>query len=221
MVPPVAIDIDGTMTTPDGGIDPQLFQALQDWPEPVVVATGKAFPYPVALCEFLGLPTRVVAENGGVACTEDSLAILGNGEAARNAVSEFESEGHDIQRGENDLHNRWRETEVSVATSVAFSTLSEFAEKHGQTVVDTGYSYHVKSPELSKADGLAYVAEELGRKPDDFVAVGDSENDTEMFRACKHSFAVSNADAAAEAAADEVTDASFAAGTTEALETLR
>lgn len=221
MVPPVAIDIDGTMTTPDGGIDPQLFQVLRSWPEPVVVATGKAFPYPVALCEFLGLPTRVVAENGGVACTEDALAILGDGEAARNAVSAFESEGHDIQRGENDLHNRWRETGVSVATSVAFSTLSEFAEKHGQTVVDTGYSYHVKSPDISKADGLAYVAEELGRELDDFVAIGDSENDIEMFRACTYSFAVSNGDAAATAAADEITDASFAAGTAEALETLR
>ncbi|MFD1640834.1 phosphoglycolate phosphatase [Halohasta litorea] len=220
MSTPVAIDIDGTMTQPDGGIDPKLFDILHDWPEPVVIATGKAFPYPVALCEFIGIPTQVVAENGGVACTDDSVAILGDGKAARNAVYSFESAGYDIQRGDNDLHNRWRETEVSVATTVDVSVLSEFAEAHGQTVVDTGYSYHVKSPSISKAGGLAYVAEELGLETTDFVAIGDSENDSEMFDVCKYSFSVANCDASAEAAADEVTDSPFSAGTIEALDIL-
>ena len=66
MVPPLAVDIDGTLTRPDTSIDPRVINPLRDWDDPVVVATGKAFPYPVALCAFLGVPANVVAENGGV-----------------------------------------------------------------------------------------------------------------------------------------------------------
>jgi hydroxymethylpyrimidine pyrophosphatase-like HAD family hydrolase len=54
MTPPLVVDIDGTMTRPDGGprergIDPRAMTALREWPEPVVVATGEGFPDPLAV----------------------------------------------------------------------------------------------------------------------------------------------------------------------------
>jgi len=47
MTAPIVLDIDGTLTRADGepGIDPRVFEPLRTWPEPVVVATGKAFPF--------------------------------------------------------------------------------------------------------------------------------------------------------------------------------
>ena len=56
--PPLAVDVDGTLTRPDTSVDPRVVDALRPYVEaaPVVVATGKAFPYSVAPCEFVGFP---------------------------------------------------------------------------------------------------------------------------------------------------------------------
>jgi hydroxymethylpyrimidine pyrophosphatase-like HAD family hydrolase len=117
-----------------------------------------------------------------------------------------------------DLVNRWRETELAVAREMPRDPLDRIASDHGLVVVDTGYAYHVKSPDIDKATGLQAVAEELGLAPDDFLAVGDSENDAPTFEVAGRSVAVGNADERALAAADHVTEASFADGFLEAVE---
>ena len=87
--PPLVVDIDGTLTDDSRAVDPRVFPVLSAWPEPVVVATGKAMPYPIALCEFLGIDYTVIAENGGVVFVEatDTLQIEGD-KAACLAVAE-------------------------------------------------------------------------------------------------------------------------------------
>ena len=81
---PLVADIDGTLTDDNRAVDPRVFPVLSAWPAPVVIATGKAMPYPVALCEFLGLEINVIAENGGVALAGRSgrIQFEGNREAA-------------------------------------------------------------------------------------------------------------------------------------------
>lgn len=216
MTPPLAIDIDGTLTRPDKSIDPRVFDALRAWAEaaPVVIATGKAFPYPIGLCEFLGIPLRAIAENGGVVYIEDAGEVVYNGDPERAwAVAEaFEEAGYDLGWGPADMVNRWRETEVAVALDRPGDLLRELAAREGQEVVDTGYAYHVKSPDVNKGTGLLTAADGLGLEPEAFVAVGDSENDAEVFAVAGESFAVANADEHARAAADHVLDASFADG---------
>ncbi len=96
MVPPLVLDIDGTLTTADGRIDGRVFELLPDWEAPVVFATGKAFPYPVALANFLGLPARVIAENGGVVHVDDETQILGDPTTARAVVETFLERGGDL-----------------------------------------------------------------------------------------------------------------------------
>lgn len=236
MVRPLAVDIDGTLTRPrpDRGVDPRVFDALRAYAEeaPVVVATGKSFPYPVGLCDFIGIPVRVVAENGGVVCCETSdeddpygggeygegVVFNGDREAAQAVVEEYEAQGYSLGWGPVDLVNRWRETEVAVSRSQPLEPLQQIAAGHGQEVVDTGYAYHVKSPDVDKDLGLETAADVLGYEPGDFLAVGDSENDAELFTIAGESYAVANADEHALAAADYVTEASYADGFLEALE---
>jgi len=91
MVPPLALDIDGTLTTRDDQIDPRVFELLPEWEAPIVVATGKSFPYPVALCHFLGIPERVVAENGGVVCADGQVSFQGDRDRAEAAIELFPS----------------------------------------------------------------------------------------------------------------------------------
>jgi hypothetical protein len=221
MVPPLALDIDGTLTTEWGRIDPRAFEVLPQWEAPVVLATGKAFPYPVALAHFLGLDEAVVAENGGVVVADGEVTFTGDPDRVWEAVAEFEARGGRLGWGEADTVNRWRETEVAVHLEADESLLRAVAEEYDLEVLDTGYAYHLKTPGVEKGDGLRAVARSLGRDPESFVAVGDSENDASTFAVAGRSFAVANADEVARAAADRVLDAGHMDGTLAALEAVR
>ena len=223
MVPPLAADIDGTLTRPDDSIDPRVFDALRGWDAPVVVATGKSFPYPVGLCEFLGVPINVVAENGGAVFVESTDEVVYNGdpEGAKAVKAAYLDAGHEIGWGAVDTVNRWRETELAVARDQSLEALVSIADDHGMVVVDTGYAYHVKAPNVDKGRGLGTAAAALDRDPGAFVAVGDSENDVELFERVGRAFAVGNANEKAKQAADTVTEAAFADGFLEALDRVR
>ncbi|MFC4438929.1 MULTISPECIES: phosphoglycolate phosphatase [Natrialbaceae] len=220
--PPLVLDIDGTLTRPEGwGIDPRVFDPIRDWDAPVVIATGKAFPYPVALCHFVGVPELVVAENGGVVYTGDDVFFTADREAAQAVVEEYRSRGYTLGWGEEDTVNRWRETEVAVNLEQPVAPLREIAAEHGLEVVDTGYAYHVKDADPNKGDGVETIAEHVGFDLADAVAVGDSINDVSTFELVGRSFAVANADRAATEAADEVLEAVHADGTLSVLERVR
>ncbi len=222
-MPPLVVDIDGTLTRPDKSVDPRVFDPLRAWDAPVVVATGKAFPYPVGLCEFIGLPLHVIAENGGVVYSEAADEVVYNGDrAAADAVATaYREAGYDLGWGAVDPVNRWRETEVAVARDQPRGPLDRIASEHGLEVVDTGYAYHVKSRDRDKGTGLRQAAELLSVDPERFVAVGDSENDAAVFEVVGQSYAVANADTAAKAACDVELDAAFADGFLAALDLIQ
>jgi phosphoglycolate phosphatase (TIGR01487 family) len=229
VLPPLAVDIDGTLTDDERALDPRILPPLREWAAeaPVVVATGKALPYPVALCEFLGVPKRVVAENGGAVYVDHEregdgeLRFTGDREAAAAVAREYEAEGYDVGWGPTDFVNRWRETEFAVAHDSPLEPLERIADDHGMHVFDTGFAYHVTSPDVDKGRGLGAAAAALDLEPDAFVAVGDSENDAAMLALAGRSFAVANADTAARAAADTVCEGSYGDGFLEAIETVR
>jgi len=219
--PPLAVDIDGTLTREDRSVDSRVLDVLREWDAPVVVATGKALPYPVALCQFVGVEECVVAENGGVAYVDDELLYFGDRRAADQVAAEFEDAGYDLGWGDADLTNRWRETELAVRRDRPLDVLSDIAERHGLHVVDTGFAYHVKSEGMSKGDALPAVAERLGVAVSEFAAVGDSANDVELFDVVGESYAVGNADEHAKEAAGEVLPETYGDGFLAAVEKIR
>ncbi|MFW6437026.1 MAG: HAD-IIB family hydrolase [Halococcoides sp.] len=222
-VPPLVTDIDGTLTDDDMILDPRVGEALREWPAPVVLATGKVLPFPVALCNYLGLDRNVVAENGGLSFVEATGAIERHGDrdAAQAVADAYVAAGYDLGWGPADLVNRWRETEVAVAHDAPIEPLEAIAADHGLEVVDTTYAYHVKSPDMSKGAALASMAPSLGCDPEEFLAIGDSRNDVSTFDRAGTAVAVANAAAPAIAAADHVTDRAFADGFLEALDRVR
>ncbi|WP_254524514.1 HAD-IIB family hydrolase [Natrinema caseinilyticum] len=220
--PPLVLDIDGTLTRPEGwGIDPRVFDPLREWDAPVVLATGKAFPYPVALCHFVGIPELVVAENGGVVYTGDDVFFTADRDAAQAVTEEYRAAGYDLGWGDEDTVNRWRETEIAVNLDQPVEPLRDIAAAHGLEVIDTGYAYHVKDTDPNKGDGVATIADHVGIDLADCVAVGDSINDVSTFEAVGRSFAVANADEAAKDAADEVVADVHADATLAVLERVR
>ena len=220
MVPPLALDIDGTLTTADHRIDPRVFDRLPAWDAPVVVATGKSFPYPVALCHFLGMPEQVVAENGGVVCADGEVSLQGDRERAEAAIEQFRERGGDLGWDAADTTNRWRETEIAAHIDADEALLREVAAAFDLEVVDTGYAYHLKTPGVEKGDGLRAVADILDLDPAAFVAVGDSENDVSLFETAGESYAVANADERAKATAGTVLEQEYFDGTLSVLDAL-
>lgn len=222
-MPPLAVDIDGTLTRPDGSLDPRVIEPLRGWSEPVVVATGKALPYPISLCEFMGVSTRIIAENGGAVYLVDDelLEFTGDRERAQRVIERYTDAGHSLGWGSVDFVNRWRETELAVNTDQPLEPLREIAHSEGMRVFDTGYAYHVTDPNTDKGRGLQTVATRLDIDPSAFAVIGDSENDAAMFEIAGVSHAVANADDTAKATADYITEAGFAAGMLEALDAIR
>lgn len=220
---PLAVDIDGTLTRADGSLDPQVIEPLRGWPEPVVVATGKALPYPVSLCEFTGIPTRIIAENGGAVYLDDDelLEFTGDRESAQRVIEQYTAAGHSLGWGSVDFVNRWRETEIAVNIEQPLEPLREIAANEGMRVFDTGYAYHITDPDVDKGTGLQTVATRLGIEPSAFAVIGDSENDAALFEIAGASYAVANADTTAKAAADHVTEAGFADGMLEGLDAIQ
>ena len=221
-LPPLSVDVDGTLTGPDRALDPRVLPVCASWPAPLVVATGKSTPYPVGLCEFFGRDPLVVAENGGVVIVgpTDTIRYEGDREAAQAVIDSYRGQGHSTGWSDIDLVNRWRETEFAVSLDSPLEPLRALADEHGLAVVDTGYAYHVKSPDVSKATGLQAVGAELGLNPGAFAAVGDSENDAPAFEIVDSAVAVANADDTARDAADHVTEQPYGTGFLDAVEWL-
>lgn len=221
-LPPLAVDVDGTLNGRDQVVDPRVIPICNAWPSPLVVATGKSMPYPVAICELFGLERLIVAENGGVIISgpTETIHYAGDRQAAAAAIEAYREQGYGTGWDETTLVNRWRETELAVAREMPLAPLESVAEEFGLVVVDTGYAYHVKSPDVSKGLGLQRLGSELDIAPDSFAAIGDSENDVSTFELADRAIAVANADDDARTAADQVTEAAYGAGFLEAVEML-
>lgn len=215
----LVLDIDGTLTRLSGdGIDPRVFDPILEWDGNVIFATGKAFPYPVALAHFIGAPEVVVAENGGVVFIGDNVFINGDRDAPLRVIEEYEQAGHTPEWGLDHPLNRWRETEVIVSLNQDKSLLETIAKEHALKLIDTGYAYHIKQPNVTKGKGIETLTEYLDVDLSTAIAIGDSINDVSAFEIVDQSFAVANADDAAKAAADTVLAGAHADGTVSVLE---
>ena len=218
---PIVVDIDGTLSRPDRSIEGRVVDAVRAWPAPVVIATGKAFPYPVGLCDFVGIEYRVIAENGGVVFVDDEVVFEGDREACERFADALRADGYALGWGDVDVLNRWRETELAISRDVPRAVVDEHAAAAGLQVIDSGYAYHVTTPDVDKGRALETLCDLAGLDPLDFAAVGDSENDAPTFGVVGESWAVANADDAALAAADHVTEGAYGDGLLEALDAIR
>ena len=225
MDPPLVLDIDGTLTRVDArrtppAIDPRLFELLWEWNAPVILATGKSFPYPVALAQFLGRDLLAVAETGGIALADGDLRRFVEPGTIDAIKATLRDRGLFVTDGFDDI-NYWRETELALPRTLPKDELEGIATTHGMSVLDSGYAYHVKHPDVSKGAAVAWIADRLELGLDAMVAIGDSRNDVTTFERVGHSYALANADADARAAADVTVETGHADGAVDVLRRLR
>jgi phosphoglycolate phosphatase (TIGR01487 family) len=219
---PLILDIDGTITSPeDWRLDPRIIAPIRSWDGPVIFATGKAFPYPVMLCRFIGTNEYVVAENGGVVYDGNSMQKTTDSTTPFHVAQRYVDAGYELGPASISMANQWRETEVLVDTDQPLQPLRDIIETHDVELIDTGFAYHIKDPTVMKGDGIEILADGLGFDPRSAIAIGDSINDVSVFDIVGESFAVGNADSNAREAADHVIDDEQAEGTITILNEMR
>jgi HAD superfamily hydrolase (TIGR01484 family) len=116
----------------------------------------------------------------------------------------------------------YRKTEIALRRDFDLKKAIDLLETQNFDVemIDTKYAIHIKSTRINKGVGLQKLAGLMGLEAKDFVAIGDSANDVEMFEASSFGIAVGNGDDRIKEAANYVTEASFGDGAVEAIEFL-
>lgn len=217
-------DVDGTITDERRRINLGAVSALRtliDAGVPVVLASGNTVCSMNILCKMIGTDGTIVSENGGVyrvtymgeqhVCAEQSLAW----EAFHTLERHFASEGVSLE-----LYSpEYRFADVAFARNVDVDEVREVLEGSPVRVLDTRFAIHLQAKGVNKGTAFRHIAELLGRSPEEFMAIGDSENDVEMIRSAGVGVAVGNGCPATRAAADWVAQKMYGDGFVEAVTT--
>jgi phosphoglycolate phosphatase (TIGR01487 family) len=215
----VVVDIDGTITCEKRELHLGAVKKIRSLKVPVVLATGNTLCYARTASVLIGLDGAVIAENGGSITVrfdvqgtfEESL------EECEKAYS-FLSRHFKLTK----LDPQYRRAEIALRRDFDLQKARTLLETQPFDVemVDTKYAIHLKSKKINKGVGLKKLASMMGLKSEDFVAIGDSANDVEMFEASGFGIAVGNGDDVIKETADHITKASFGDGAIEAFEFL-
>lgn len=217
MVKALITDIDGTITGPDRRIHTgaiELIRSLVDDGVEVVLASGNASCLMDALCKMIGTKGSFIAENGGVHRIgfAGTPRVIGDQAASRHALevlqAHFSGQGIEL----NLYSPTYRFADLAFARTVPVEEVRDVLRDHPVQVIDTGFAIHLQTPGINKGTTLAVLAEALGLKPEDFLAVGDSVNDTRMIQVAGIGIAVANAPPDTKAAADYVAENRYGDG---------
>jgi hydroxymethylpyrimidine pyrophosphatase-like HAD family hydrolase len=175
----LACDYDGTLAFADR-IGPEAFAGLERARQAglrLILVTGRTFFDLTRVCERLDLFDGVVAENGAVLYFPQAGALRDQAPPPpARLLAELDHRGIFYQAGR-----------VIVATARADEAGAR--EALAATGVSLELVYNRSALMLlpqgvSKGTGVRQVIHELGLSPHDVLALGDAENDTELFAAC-------------------------------------
>lgn len=217
----IVTDIDGTITHDDRRLSVEALKAAHmiSGRIPFVLASGNTLCFTRTLSKMMGTRSPLIAENGGLLLPSydaDPIRIEPCMDELNAAIAVL-LEHFDLTV----FDSRDRVTDISFAKTVSkddiLPYLSDFQNIH---FVDAEFAYHLTDKNICKGDALQRTAKMMGMKAGDFVAVGDSNNDIDLFHASGFSFAVANATDAVKKEADYVLQKSFGDGFAEMIDYL-
>jgi phosphoglycolate phosphatase (TIGR01487 family) len=217
-------DVDGTITDERRRINLEavaVLRTLIDAGIPVVLASGNTVCSMNILCKMIGTDGTIISENGGVyrvtymgaqhVCADQNLAWA----AFHTLEQHFAAQGVELE-----LYSpEYRFADVAFARNVDLDEVRDVLKESPVRVLDTRFAIHLQSKGVNKGTAFRHLAEKLGRSPDEFMAVGDSENDVEMIRTAGVGVAVGNGCPATRAAADWIAQKKYGDGFVEAVRT--
>ena len=175
----LACDYDGTLASEDR-IGPDTLAALEAARRAgirLLLVTGRTFFELLRVCARIDLFDAVVAENGGVLYfpAKEMMRSLGPMPPPR-LLAELDERGVFYRAGRTIIGvDRGDEPRVRDAVA-SVGTRLEFVYNRG--------SLMLVPPGISKGTGVRQAIQALGLSFHDVLAIGDAENDLELFEAC-------------------------------------
>ncbi|HWQ64512.1 MAG TPA: phosphoglycolate phosphatase [Methanospirillum sp.] len=222
MLRAVITDIDGTLTDEKRRLSTcaiETIRRLQDNGVQVVLASGNTSCILKGLSKLIGTSGTFIGENGGVyrvGFTGD-LKVLPNRQVALDALDllnrHFQKQGITL-----DMYSPYeRLADVAFARNVPVDEVRALLADWNVTVLDTHFAIHIQEKGFSKGLALKQIAGDLGISVSEFLAIGDSENDTDMIQAAGTGCCVANAVQEVKLAADYVSSISYGEGFVEVM----
>ncbi|WAI01318.1 phosphoglycolate phosphatase [Methanogenium organophilum] len=219
----VITDLDGTLTDKRRRISTvavECIRTLTDSGIPVILASGNTLCSMTILAKMIGTDGTVICENGGTYRIgfDGDECIIGDITACRNAFSVLQ--GYFKERGEVlQLYSpEYRFADVAFARTVDPDIVREVLSGTPVRVLDTGFAIHLQTEGITKGTAFLQICDAIGRKPDEFLAVGDSHNDIEMIQAAGYGAVVQNCSDDICQAADYVSGKKYGEGFVDAVQ---
>jgi phosphoglycolate phosphatase len=216
-------DIDGTITDPTRRISTgsiETIRSLVDSGIEVVLASGNTSCFMDALSKMIGTKGTFIAENGGVFRIgfTGQLVIRGDQTIVKTALTAVQD--HFRKQGVSlDLFSpTYRFSDLAFARTVPADEVRVVLRDYPVQVIDTGYAIHLQAPGINKGTALVELAREMGLRPADFLAIGDSLNDIQMLKTAGIGITVANAHPDTKAVAQYIAGKEYGDGFVEAVE---
>ncbi len=216
----IAVDIDGTITDHTRKVCISAIEAIrkaEDAGIPVVIVTGNILCFTRAVSVFLGTTGGLVSENGGVILSQGQMKVLGDIKKAEKAYDYLKTQPPTRDKVQRVQFSDMRVSEIALFRTISEDIIKNVLKDHDVEIYDTNFALHLTDPLVNKGTSLELVSAEMGIKPKNIMAVGDSENDIEFLKVVGHKVAVANADPELKSVADYVTINRFGDGVSEAI----
>ena len=222
MLKALLTDIDGTVTDPSRRLNTaaiDVIRSLVDEGVEVVLASGNTSCFMDALCRTIGTNGTFIAENGGVFRIGfgGTLHLNGDQGICKKALEAVQAYYRDRGKEIKLLSPTYRFTDLAFARTVPAEEVKKILTDHPVQVIDTSYAIHLQAEDINKGTALEALAPEMGLMPSDFLAIGDSANDTQMLRKAGIGITVANAHPDTKAVAEFIAEKEYGNGFVEAV----
>ncbi len=220
----LAIDIDGTMTENGNGIiylpALQNLRYLEKMGFKVIYVTGRSSIEAFVLAVFGGTTRISVGENGGaITMGPNDHTLLANKDECMKGFSVLRSTVGNSVTIKNVIT---RMTEVVLERSFDINLGQKILDKNNLDLYlnDSGYAYHINKKGINKGTGLLKALDHLKIKPENVVAIGDSDTDLPIFDLCGYSIALNHSKTEVKKKASFVVSSGPGQGVIEAIDHL-
>ena len=219
----LAVDIDGTLTENGSGMvhlgSLSMLRTVEKLGLRVIYVTGRSSIEAYVLSVFGGTTRIAVGENGGVVTTSPyEHKLLGDKSYPEKAYEFLKSKIDNVKI--KPVFPRM--TEVVLERTFDTVNAAQILKESGLPVIitDSKFAYHLNHESINKSVGFKVALEIVGIKPEESIAIGDSETDIPLFNVCGYSIALGNAEDDVKASAKYSVKSNDGNGLVEALDYL-
>lgn len=213
----VITDIDGTLTDEKRRLSTVAIETIRKLNEngiEVILSSGNTSCLLKGLCKLIGTGGTFIGENGGVYRIgfQGPLKVISDRDIAVKAlnmlIEYYERKGVCLEL----FSHQERYSDVAFAREVPIDEVRSLLADWPVDIMDTNFAIHIHAKGIDKGKTFPIVAERLGIKPEEFIGIGDSENDIGMIKAAGIGCCVANAQESLMNVSDFCSSASYGEG---------